>query len=237
VVTFETVAPGSDEGAALIGPPAGLAPAGIESEEPVADAATDEETRLANADPPSDPTGGTSQRDLGTPRGSPNTQSGGSSARPSARRSDNGAESRQASPEIEDAVEPPSQDAPLAGDPGSSGTEAGPSATRTQDDVLEDYRHALESEDLDELGRLYGGEIPKRDLEMLRRIFDNADELAVDVEPGGVRNDGDRSVVDVDFPMRYVLKQTGRSQKYTLKVRMTLVEGPGGWQLVELKQR
>jgi hypothetical protein len=37
--------------------------------------------------------------------------------------------------------------------------------------------------------------------------------------------------------MRYVLARTKRSQKYTLKIHMTLEQGPTGWRLLAAEQR
>lgn len=107
----------------------------------------------------------------------------------------------------------------------------------TSDMVLEQYRRALETEDVEELGRLYGGEVPPEDLTMLTRIFENADDLQVNMRTGNARSEGDRRIFDVDFEMRYVLAQTGRSRDFTLKLRMALEEGPSGWQLVRLDRR
>lgn len=123
---------------------------------------------------------------------------------------------------------------PASGEPGP--TPAG-AALITPDMVLERYRSALETEDVAELSRLYGGEVPPEDLNMLTRIFDASDDLHVNMRTRDTRSEGDRTIVDVDFEMRYVLSQTGRSRDYTLKVRMALVEGPSGWQLVELQRR
>jgi serine/threonine protein kinase len=123
---------------------------------------------------------------------------------------------------------------PASGEPAPNPAEA---VLITPDVVLERYRSALETEDVVELSRLYGGEVPPEDLNMLTRIFDASDDLHVDMRTRDTRSDGDRTIVDVDFEMRYVLSQTGRSRNYTLKLRMALVEGPSGWQLVELQRR
>ncbi|UCC73258.1 MAG: protein kinase [Gemmatimonadota bacterium] len=114
---------------------------------------------------------------------------------------------------------------------------AAEAALVTPEMVLERYRLALETEDLEDLARLYGGEVPAEDLAMLTRIFESADQLQVEMEQKGTRFNGDRRIVEVDFAMRYVLARTRRSNSFTLKLRMTLEEGPGGWQLVELDRR
>jgi hypothetical protein len=103
--------------------------------------------------------------------------------------------------------------------------------------VLESYRRALETENVEELGRLYGGEVPPEDLSMLTRIFNATDDLQVGMRTRNTRSDGDRMVIDVDFEMRYVLARTGRSRDFTLKLQMALEEGPSGWQLVQLDRR
>jgi len=107
----------------------------------------------------------------------------------------------------------------------------------TADMVLESYRRALETENLEELGRLYGGEVPAEDLSMLTRIFSATDDLHVAMRTQNTRSEGDRMIIDVDFEMRYVLARTGRSRDFTLKLRMALEEGPSGWQLVQLDRR
>lgn len=145
------------------------------------------------------------------------------------------------------AEEADEQSTPASGDPDPvaeqptsqpAEAEAPPAASRiTPEMVVERYRSALETEDVAELARLYGGEVPSQDLEMLTRIFNSAEEIQVEANTRDQRANGDRMTVDVDFAMRYVLARTQRSQKYTLKLRMTLAEGPSGWQLVELDQR
>jgi hypothetical protein len=99
--------------------------------------------------------------------------------------------------------------------------------------VVERYRLALETEDLQELRRLW----PAEDMDLLTRIFDNADQLQVGLRNRETRLQGDTRLEDVDFEMRYVLARTGRSRDFTLKLRLTLEEGPAGWQLVRLDRR
>ncbi len=103
----------------------------------------------------------------------------------------------------------------------------------TPDMVVERYRLALETEDLQELRRLW----PAEDMDLLTRIFDNADQLQVGLRNRETRLQGDTRLEDVDFEMRYVLARTGRSRDFTLKLRLTLEEGPAGWQLVRLDRR
>ncbi|NIN73304.1 MAG: protein kinase [Gemmatimonadetes bacterium] len=128
----------------------------------------------------------------------------------------------------------PGFDQPEAGEPVPPRAEA---ELVTADMVVERYRRALETEDVEELGRLYGGEVPSDDLELLTRIFDNADDLQVSLRNRDTRLQGDLRLEDVDFEMRYVLARTGRSRDFTLKLRLTLEEGPAGWQLVRLDRR
>ncbi|MGD2215432.1 MAG: protein kinase [Gemmatimonadales bacterium] len=107
----------------------------------------------------------------------------------------------------------------------------------TADMVVEQYRRALETEDVEGLSRLYGGEVPPEDLTMLTRIFESADDLQVNLGNRDTRLQGDFRLEDVDFEMRYVLARTGRNRDFTLKLRLTLEEGPAGWQLVRLDRR
>ncbi|UCC81652.1 MAG: protein kinase [Gemmatimonadota bacterium] len=151
-----------------------------------------------------------------------------------------------ASDQVSEGSDPESPDSTAAGDaqPGSDQPEAGEAVSPraevelvTADMVVERYRRALETEDVEELGRLYGGEVPSEDLELLTRIFDNADDLQVSLRNRDTRLQGDLRLEDVDFEMRYVLARTGRSRDFTLKLRLTLEEGPAGWQLVRLDRR
>ncbi len=130
--------------------------------------------------------------------------------------------------------------APEDGDPTSETSLAGEGADDAlarPEAALEVYRQALEREDLDELGRIYGGEVPEADRKMLRQIFDNADNLQVEMRAGEIELQGDRAFVEVDYPMRYVLQRTQRSQDFTLKLRVTLEAGSDGWRIVELQRR
>jgi hypothetical protein len=128
----------------------------------------------------------------------------------------------------------PASDQPEAGEPVSAPAEV---ELVTADMVVERYRRALETEDVEELTQLYGGEVPSEDLELLTRIFDNADDLQVSLRNRDTRLQGDLRLEDVDFEMRYVLARTGRSRDFTLKLRLTLEEGPAGWHLVRLDRR
>jgi hypothetical protein len=111
------------------------------------------------------------------------------------------------------------------------------SASSTPDWVLEQYRLALEQEDLEALAHIYSGELPAQDARMLRRIFDSAEEIRVEMKAGEYKMEGTRAIVDVEFPMRYVLARTKRAQQYTLKLRMTLEQLGEGWRLLALEQR
>ena len=128
-----------------------------------------------------------------------------------------------------------SSDPGIDSDPGTAF--AGRKTVGSPEYLIEGYRRALEAEDMAGITRMYGGEIPERDLALVRRIFESADELDVEVEASDIDASGSRQVVDVDFPMRYVLKRTRRPQKYTLKLRMAFESGPEGWRLVALEQR
>lgn len=150
--------------------------------------------------------------------------------------------------ELAAAVEPASSDSPQpAGDAtpveedaageGDVAAVADESASSSPDWVLEQYRLALEQEDLEALAHIYGGAVPAEDARMLRRIFDSADEIQAEMKAGDYRIDAGRAIVDVEFPMRYVLARTKRAQQYTLKLRMTLEQVGEGWRLLALAQR
>ncbi len=127
-----------------------------------------------------------------------------------------------------------------ATNPGGESPPAGSSTTATiaaPEAALEIYRAALEREDMAELGRIYGGEVPETDSRMLSQIFDNAEGLQVEMEVRDVSLEGDRAVVEVDYPMEYVLERTKRAQKFTLKLRVSLELGRDGWRIVELERR
>ncbi|NIR45599.1 MAG: protein kinase [Gemmatimonadetes bacterium] len=103
--------------------------------------------------------------------------------------------------------------------------------------ALELFRDALEGEDLEALQQIYGGQIPDSDRKMLRQIFDNAGALEVDMQTRELERQGDRALVEVDYPMSYVLERTGRGQKFTLKLRVELELGAAGWRIVALERR
>jgi hypothetical protein len=103
--------------------------------------------------------------------------------------------------------------------------------------ALEAFRVALEAEDLDALERIYGGQMPGSDRKMLSQIFDNAGALDVEMQTGELERSDDRAVVEVDYPMSYVLERTGRGQRFTLKLRVELELAPTGWQIVALERR
>lgn len=124
----------------------------------------------------------------------------------------------------------PDSTQPEAGEPVAPAAEV---ELVTPDMVLERYRNALETEDIEELSRVW----PAEDLDLLTRIFDNAEDLQVGLQDRETRLQGDLRLEDVDFHMRYVLERTGRSRDFTLKLRLTLEEGPTGWQLVRLDRR
>jgi hypothetical protein len=124
---------------------------------------------------------------------------------------------------------------------GPDGTAPDPEATTPEiappEAALEAFRVALEGEDLEALERIYGGQIPGSDRRMLSQIFDNAGSLDVEMRTRDLERGASRAVVEVDYPMSYVLERTGRGQKFTLKLRVELALVGNGWQIVALERR
>ncbi len=229
IVFAEIGVTGSDGDLQFVGPPA---PA---EENDASEASQEAATRIADAgaavqSPRSDPRRqGSSSRASRQPEVQvttpPATQAPATSGDGGRAESDNGTNGG--------GQESPAENGPaeIGSDPESS------PAVASHLGIIELYRQALESEDLDRLREVYGGEPPAKDLEMLERIFNSAEELQVEMEVGELRSEGDRATLDVEFPMRYVLARTKRSQKYTLKIHMTLEHGPTGWRLLAAEQR
>jgi hypothetical protein len=121
---------------------------------------------------------------------------------------------------------------------GTSSRPAAGGRIAAPEQLLELYRQAIENEDLDELGRVvYGGEVPGNDAKMLTRIFDSAEDLEVGMDLRDTEEKDGLTIVEVDYALSYVLERTKRAQKFTLKLRMTLQDGPDGWRLVTVQQR
>ena len=246
---FVEIDPGEQEGIELAGPPLRLqvsVPSDSAGAEPGRLAGSDrppvrtpvtvasrrkvDSRSVSSSRPEEDPTGS------GAPRAQ-RVERGTASASPPAPRGGAGRPADRAT--ADDAGEERGDSEPASGPGGSSGGESGGAggAIGAPEDALELYRHALQTEDVDGLGRLYGGAVPEKDLEMVRRIFDSATDIQVETQRRDQRLEGDRAVLEVDYQMRYVLERTRRSREFTLKLRMTLESGPGGWRLVAIEQR
>jgi hypothetical protein len=149
----------------------------------------------------------------------------------------NPAATEPASGEVSQPTDDPTPEEPDAAGDTDIGAAADASPSSSPEWVLEQYRLAVEQEDLEALGRVYGGAVPAEDVRMLQRIFDSAEEIQVEMKADEYQIEGGRAIVNVDFPMRYVLARTKRAQRFTLKLRMTLEQAGEGWRLVALEQR
>ncbi len=124
---------------------------------------------------------------------------------------------------------------------GEAGLESGrgmPSAAAQLTALLEEYRLALEGEDFEALsGRVYRGEIPSADLKMLRSIFDNADELEVELEAPDPEIDGDRAQMrKVEHRMHFIQARDRRERSFNLKLTLIFERGDAGWRLTRIKR-
>lgn len=148
-----------------------------------------------------------------------------------------GADRARTAAAVSDPPAAPSRPAARRGSAESS-TRPARSSNGDPTSVIESYRRAIQGEDLEALSKtVYAGAVPEDDLEILRLIFDRADDLQVDMKVGDVESDGDLTTADVDFPMRYVLAKTQRPQNYTLKLRLTLEESSTGWRVATARPR
>ncbi len=113
-----------------------------------------------------------------------------------------------------------------------------PSAAAQLTALLEEYRLALEGEDFEALsGRVYRGKIPSADLKMLRSIFDNADELEVELEAPDPEIDGDRAQMrKVEHRMHFIQARDRRERSFNLKLTLIFERGDAGWRLTRIKR-
>ena len=103
--------------------------------------------------------------------------------------------------------------------------------------LLERYRVALENEDLNALrSDVYQGEIPASDLKTLGTIFDNADQLEVELRLPDLDVEGDLAKFKIEHRLRFLQAPTNRERTYRLQFTMTFANGPDGWHLIELRR-
>lgn len=103
--------------------------------------------------------------------------------------------------------------------------------------VLDDYRLALEREDLQSLRRIYGGELPADDLHYLTLWFDRTDELDVSMATPAIDVTNGTALAVVQQTMTYTLSPTQQRRTVRLTVRMEFARRDGEWQLTNLDPR
>ncbi len=104
--------------------------------------------------------------------------------------------------------------------------------------VLQAYRESLEMEDRGKLEReVYRGDIPRTDARLYDAIFDNADELRVTIDPGGIEIENGTARITIDQSMVYRLSRTWEPRSMRLRLTMSFEHSEGGWRLVEVSRR
>jgi len=103
--------------------------------------------------------------------------------------------------------------------------------------VLDDYRLALEREDLQSLRQIYGGELPSDDLDYLKLWFDRTDGLDVSIETPDIDIQNGNALAVVQQTMTYTLAPTQQRRTVSVTVRMEFVRRNGEWQLTSLDPR
>jgi hypothetical protein len=103
--------------------------------------------------------------------------------------------------------------------------------------VLDDYRLALEQEDLKSLRKIYGGEVPTDDLEYLTLWFDRTDELDVSIADPDIDFQNGNALAVVRQTMTYVLAPTQQRRTMSVTVRMEFVRRNGEWRLTSMEPR
>ena len=88
-------------------------------------------------------------------------------------------------------------------------------------ELLEAYRVALESKDVEQLVRdVYGGPIPEADREFLDQLFENAEGIELSLDVGELEVSGGQAYADVEQKMRYNLSRTREGRTLDMSLRM-----------------
>ena len=103
--------------------------------------------------------------------------------------------------------------------------------------LLDDYRLALEREDLQSFREMYGGELPSKDLRYLKLWFDRTDELNVSIASPNIDVENGNALAVVQQMMTYTLAPTQQRRTVIVTVRMEFVRRDGDWKLANLDPR
>ena len=102
--------------------------------------------------------------------------------------------------------------------------------------LLDEYRRALEGEDLGQMRDLvYHGELPADDREFLELLFGRTEQLRVETEPLAIDVQNDHASAVVRQTMRFRLKPSYESKKLRLDMRMQLERQGGGWRVTRVE--
>ncbi len=103
--------------------------------------------------------------------------------------------------------------------------------------LLDEYRQALQTEDLQLVRAVYGGNPPAEDLRYLEIWFSRTDELQVDIDPRAIDVlDGNARAV-VRQTMTYTLSRTQERRTAELTVRMQFERRGDEWLLTRADAR
>jgi len=103
--------------------------------------------------------------------------------------------------------------------------------------LLDDYRVALEREDLQALRKIYGCEPPSDDLRYLKLWFDRTDELDVSMASPHIEVGNGNALAVVEQTMTYTLAPIQQRRTVSVTIRMEFVRRDDGWQLANLEPR
>jgi hypothetical protein len=134
-------------------------------------------------------------------------------------------------------IEQPLAEREAETEPVARPVEHGPPAEAAIVAVLDAYARAIESEDLQLLRELYGGEVPQEDLRYVEIWLERTDNLQVAGDPTSIELQEDAARAEVSFTMTFRFKRTNELRVARLKVPMQLVYSGGAWHVTSAKLR
>ena len=104
--------------------------------------------------------------------------------------------------------------------------------------LIEEYRRALEAEDLEWLaGDVYRGSIPPDDADLLSIWMESADSLDITIEfQRELAIDGERAEVRVKQKMKFLLSSTHAQRDIDIDIRMYFQSVGGDWRLERIER-
>jgi hypothetical protein len=104
--------------------------------------------------------------------------------------------------------------------------------------VIDDYRAALEAEDLGRMQtQVYQGTIPTSDVEYLQLWFDRTEGLRVEMDPLTIDFENGTATAVIRQTMNYTLIRTAERRRVHLDLRMEFERRGDGWRLASARLR